>query len=149
MDIEQKTRRLTQKGINEQEKWRALKRYMEEFSLLNEREVPELVLWEKYLVYATAFGIADKVLEQLKIKYPELIDENYMISNGYTYMYMMNRYNFDRTITRGMQSAYSTGLKERYSREVGSYSSGSRRWTEAFLQADGFRWRSEAGMGGR
>lgn len=71
--------RLTQKGINEKELWRGLKKYMEEFSLLNEREVPELVIWEKYLVYATAFGIADKVLKQLKIKYPQITDETYFI----------------------------------------------------------------------
>ncbi len=39
---------------------------MEEFSLLKEKEIPHLVLWEKFLVYATAFGIADKVIKQLK-----------------------------------------------------------------------------------
>ena len=120
-----KTRTLTQKGVNEQEKWKALKRYMENFSLLNEREVPELVLWEKYLVYATAFGIADKVLRQLKIKYPELMDENYMMSNGYMYIYLMNRYNFQRTLTSSMQSAYSVGLREKAAREMASSSSSS------------------------
>ena len=66
----------TQKGINEQEQWKAFKKYMEDFSYLNEKEVPELVLWEKYLVYATAFGIADKVLKQLKVKYPELNNQD-------------------------------------------------------------------------
>ena len=98
---------------------------MENFSLLNEREVPELVLWEKYLVYATAFGIADKVLKQLKIKYPELSDENYMISNGYMYIYFMNRYNFERTLTSSMQKAYSAGLAEKASREMESSHSSS------------------------
>ncbi len=145
-----KTRTLTQKGVNEQEKWKALKRYMENFSLLNEREVPELVLWEKYLVYATAFGIADKVLSQLKIKYPELMDENYMMSNGYMYIYLMNRYNFERTLTSSMQKAYSAGLAEKASREMASShsSSGFRRWRWLFRRWR-LRRRSEAGMGGR
>lgn len=62
----------TKKGVTERDEWKAFKKYMEDFSLLNEKEVPELVLWEKYLVFATAFGIADKVIKQLKIKYPEL-----------------------------------------------------------------------------
>ena len=62
----------TQKGVNEREQWKAFKKYMEDFSLLDEREVPELALWEHFLVYATAFGIADKVIKQLKVKYPEL-----------------------------------------------------------------------------
>ncbi len=144
--IAKKTRALTQKGVNEREKWRALKRYMEDFSLLKEREVPELILWEKYLVYATAFGISDKVLQQLKIKYPELQDENFMINNGYSYIYMMNKINFDRAVVSGMQKAYGAGLQERAAR---NYSSGGGyrrrvlwRWTAA-----GGRWPD--GMGGR
>lgn len=104
---------LTQKGENEKEKWHALKRYMENFSLLNEREVPELVLWEKYLVYATAFGIADKVLSQLKVRYPQLADEQFLINNGYAYMYIMNRYTFDRMIGSSMQRAYNARHKRK------------------------------------
>ncbi len=119
--IRSNLRTLTQKGENEREQWRALKKYMEDFSLLNEREVPELVLWEKYLVYATAFGIADKVLAQLKIRYPQLQDESYMISHGYTYMYMMNRMSFEGALLGSMQKAYTTGLSQRASR---NYSSG-------------------------
>lgn len=61
---------------------------MKDFSMLDQREVPELVLWEKYLVYATAFGIADKVLKQLKIKFPELQDENYM-NTHFAYMHIV------------------------------------------------------------
>ena len=119
--IAKKTRQLTQRGTNEREKWVALKKYMEDFSLLNEREVPELVLWEKYLVYATAFGIADKVLDQLKIRYPEIADENYMISHGYMHLYMINNINFDRAIASGINRAYSSSLSQRAS---SNYSSG-------------------------
>ena len=138
--IAKKARNLTQKGANEQEEWKALKRYMEEFSLLNEREVPELVLWEKYLVYATAFGIADKVLSQLKIKYPEIADESYMISSGYTYMYMMNRMNFDRMIVSGITRAYNTGVTQRNIRTASSSYSGRKRWRTAdFLEEAGGR----------
>lgn len=138
--ISSKKRNLTQKGTNEQEKWKALKKYMEEYSLLKEREVPELVLWEKYLVYATAFGIADKVLKQLKVTYPQIEDENYMISNGYTYMYMMNRMSFDSMITSGIQRAYTAGINQRATR---NYSSGRRRRRRLLrrwrLPADGGR----------
>lgn len=127
--ITKRKRHLTQKGINEQEKWKALKRYMEDFSLLKEREVPELVLWEKYLVFATAFGIADKVLTQLKVKYPELIKEGTMISQGYTYLYLANRMNFDRMLLSGMQKAYRAGINQRAAR---NYSSGRRSWRRLF-----------------
>ncbi len=103
---------LTQKGVELQEQWKGLKKYMEDFSMLDKREVPELVIWEKYLVYATAFGIADKVIKQLKIVYPNFED----ITNGlttYTYMNIMMSTNFSasfsNSITSSMSSIYSSG----------------------------------------
>lgn len=100
----------TQQGRDEIEKWRGLKKYMEEFSLLNEREVPEIAIWEKFLVYATAFGIADKVLKQLKVVYPDI--ENSINVNTYPYMYLMIHTNFSRSfsnaISSSMSSAYSS-----------------------------------------
>ena len=87
--ISKKYRTLTQKGVDERELWVGLKNYMEDFSLLKEKEVPDLILWEKYLVYATTFGIAEKVLKQLKTIYPQITDYNYMASHGYTYLCWM------------------------------------------------------------
>lgn len=79
---------------------------MEEFSLIKEKEVPEIILWEKFLVYATAFGIADKVLKQLKIVYPDL--EN-MINNGnYTFMYLMVHTNFSQSFSSSLASSMSS-----------------------------------------
>ena len=85
---------LTQKGVDEKEAWIGLKNYMEDFSMMDEKEVPELALWEKYLVYATAFGISDKVLKQLKVIYPQISDTQYMTSHGYTYLYWMSSRQF-------------------------------------------------------
>ena len=72
LEISNKIAVLTEEGAEEKEKWKGLKRYMENFSLIEEREIPELALWEEYLVYATAFGIADKVIEQMKAIYPKV-----------------------------------------------------------------------------
>ena len=38
---------------------------------MDEHDIPELVLWEEYMIFATAMGIADKVAAQLEIAYPE------------------------------------------------------------------------------
>lgn len=81
---------LTQKGVDEKEAWIGLKNYMEDFSMIKDKEVPELVLWEKYLVYATAFGISDKVIKQLKVVYPQILDTEYMSTHDYTYLYWMS-----------------------------------------------------------
>lgn len=95
----------TQEGIDESEKWKGLKKYMEEFSMLDKREVPEVVIWEKFMVYATAFGIADKVLKQLKIVYPDL--ENTININDYSYMYLMMNTDFSRSFTNAINTSMS------------------------------------------
>ena len=100
----------TQEGINEQLKWKALKKYMEEFSLLKEKEVPEIVLWEKFLVFATAFGIADKVLKQLKIVYPDFEQQIDINANSGIYLMMHTNLSstFSNSISSSMSSTYSS-----------------------------------------
>ena len=38
----------TQYGVNEQAKWYGLYNFLNSDSLINEKEIPDLVLWEKY-----------------------------------------------------------------------------------------------------
>ncbi len=105
---------ITQKGINEKGGWCGLKRYMEDYSMIDDREVPELVIWEKYLVYATAFGIADKVLKQLKVQYPEIEEGN--IANS-TYLNAMYHNGLNlaiiSSINNSVVKAYNTGVSQR------------------------------------
>lgn len=70
--------------------WQGLKKYMLEFSRMKEYGVPQLSLWEEYLVYATMMGISKQVCDQLRLVYPELNDETYLNSNfGGSFMYYM------------------------------------------------------------
>ena len=109
--LKNRTRVLTQKGIDEAEKWKGLKKFMEDFSLIDEREVPELVLWEKYLVYATAFGVADKVIKQLKMKFPQLLEDNYVYM-PLIYSNSMNT-GFLTSLDKSIAGAYSAGLSQK------------------------------------
>lgn len=104
--IKKKFNVLTQKGVNSKEKWKGLKKYMEDFSLLDEKEIPAIEVWEKYLVYATAFGIADKVLKQLKTIYPN-IDELDAVHTS-TYMYFMYHSNFQTSFSNSISSSISS-----------------------------------------
>jgi uncharacterized membrane protein len=82
--------RLSEKGEYDYAVWHGLEKYMLEFSRMKEYGVPQLVLWEEYLVYATMMGISEKVCEQLRLVYPQLSDEGYMNTNiGTSYMYYM------------------------------------------------------------
>lgn len=69
--------KLTQKGEDEQAEWKGLSKYLKHYSLLNERGVFDIIIWEKYLVYATAFGISEKVIEELYASYPYVFTEEY------------------------------------------------------------------------
>ena len=111
--VQSKINVFTQKGVDEIEKWKGLKKYMEEFSMLDKKELPEIVLWEKFLVYATVFGIAQKVLKQLKIVYPNI--EEMVEINNYTYLYFMMHTNFSTSFS----NAVSTSMSSSYSSATG------------------------------
>ena len=84
---------LTVSGQKEYDKLHALARFMQEFSNMDDHEIPELAMWEDYMVFATAMGIADKVAEQLEIKYPEfktLSETNFDIDN-FVILYFFSR----------------------------------------------------------
>lgn len=147
---------LTQEGADEKAKWIGLSNYMKDYSLLKEKEVPDLVLWEKYLVYATAFGISDKVIEQMKASYPEVFVqeswdngriEQYPIIYFSTYSFYHNAVtvNTISNITRNVGSAYNNSLTQIAAH---SHSSGGGRRRRILWRR---RWPEEvvAGMGGR
>lgn len=50
-----------------------LKRFLQEFTLTNERHVEEVNLWKEYLIFATLFGIADQVRKDMATLCPEYL----------------------------------------------------------------------------
>ena len=58
-----------------------LKKYLEDYSLIKQRYPIEISLWDKYLVYASLLGIADKVSKEIK---EELINKGYSEDDIYT-----------------------------------------------------------------
>ena len=138
INLLRKTNPFTQEGVNEIEAWKGLKKYMEDFSLLNEKEVPDIVLWEKFLVYATVFGIAEKVIKQLKMVYPNF---EQLTGNDYSVTYLMMHTNFNSSFS----SAISTTMSSTYSSATGGgggFSGGGgggggrrwRRWTLKYFK---------------
>lgn len=67
----------TVKGIEDYSKWKAFKKFLLDFGRFSEKELPEIVLWEKYLVYATVFGIAEKVAKAMEVKIRDINDPNF------------------------------------------------------------------------
>lgn len=74
-----------QEGENKHEMWQAFARFLDDFTLFDEREVGDIKVWRRYLVYAVALGRSEKVMQQLKVKFPEIFDT--VTSSGYFYDY--------------------------------------------------------------
>ncbi|MBQ2056911.1 MAG: DUF2207 domain-containing protein, partial [Bacteroidaceae bacterium] len=58
-----------------------LKAFLEDFSLLNERGIMEVKLWDSYMIYAHFFGIADKVRAEMKKLNPEYLEMSALAKN--------------------------------------------------------------------
>ena len=64
-------RRRTKPGQTEAERWDAFRRYLTDFPRLQEAPPATLELWERFLVYGIAFGIAERVLQGAQLHMPE------------------------------------------------------------------------------
>jgi len=58
--------RRTYKSALEIKKWRAFKKFISDFSAMKDAPATLLKLWDEYLVYAIALGVAQKLLENIK-----------------------------------------------------------------------------------
>lgn len=67
------TKVFTKSGKQEYFKVEGLKKFLENYSLMKEREIQDIELWDKYMVYATAFNIPYKITDKMY--------ENYMNTN--------------------------------------------------------------------
>ena len=57
-----------------------LKNFLSDFTLIKDRQVVEVGLWNEYLVFATLYGIADKVRSEFKQVCPEYFDMNKLVA---------------------------------------------------------------------
>lgn len=104
----------TNKGSEHYDKWKAFKNFLNDFGSFELKELPEIVLWERYLVYATIFGLAEAVQKSMNVKINELD------ITGTTYDYYPSFFyiNLGPTINSSINNAISSA----YSRQAANYS---------------------------
>lgn len=111
----------TVNGNEEYVKWKAFAHFLEDFSSMEDYPMPGIEVWEEYLAYATSLKMADKVMEQLKVKLPDA--ESYA-SGTYTrcyYIYPSRRsFHVTSSINNSMRSARVTAVST-----ISSHNSGS------------------------
>ncbi len=109
----------TEKGAEAYSMWLAHRRFLKDFGRFSEKELPEVSLWEKYLVTATVFRLAKRVQKKMELQMTSLGDSTYLSS------YTLINYNLSRSITRSVASSYSSARSTISSHSSGgSYSSG-------------------------
>lgn len=52
-------------------KWHNFAKYLQDFSLIKKNPPESIEIWDKYLVYACALGVADKVRESMEMSIPQ------------------------------------------------------------------------------
>ena len=99
----------TKKGADHYAKWMAHKRFLEDFSRFNEKELPEVTLWDKYLVYAVVLDCADKLSKEMELKMPNMdtTDTTYVEYNPYMYHYFITS-NIYSSINSGIHTAVAS-----------------------------------------
>ena len=64
--------RRSKKGNEDYVRWKAFEKFLKEFTNIKDYPMPGMTVWEHYMVYATAFGIAELVEKQIRFKYQQL-----------------------------------------------------------------------------
>jgi uncharacterized membrane protein len=67
-------------------RWQAFRRFLRDFSRLEEAPPASLALWEEYLVYGIALGVAEDVLEAARLHAPPVVEQSHLYwygSDGY------------------------------------------------------------------
>jgi uncharacterized membrane protein len=62
--------RRTPKGALLHARWQAFRRYLSDFSRVEDSPPASLALWEQFLVYGIALGVAEQVLEAARLHAP-------------------------------------------------------------------------------
>lgn len=91
-------------AVETRAKLKALERWLREFTRLDEAVPTDVVLWNRLLVMAVVLGVADEVVEQLRVSMPEILEDPYLMSSyGWLFWY--------GTDTRAAAAAFSESME--------------------------------------
>ncbi len=78
-------RRRSPNGEEDYVRWMAFKKFLLHFSEMKRHELPSLIIWEHYMVYAITLGVAKEVIKQLQVVYPNMTENNRPFGYGWYY----------------------------------------------------------------
>lgn len=71
-------RQVSPEAVELTAKLRALKRWLKDFTHLDEAVPRDVVLWDRLLVMAVALGVSEEVVRQLRVAAPEVLQDPYI-----------------------------------------------------------------------
>ncbi len=89
---------------------KGLIKFLNDFSLIREKEHIDVKLWDEYLIFAELFGIADKVREEFKKLYPNMQDVNDRM--------LFDKFDLFENIVGDISSACISGARIGYNRNI-------------------------------
>ena len=122
--LESSIEKYTEKGLQVYYEVKGLNKHLVDFSMINELNETSLIKWQEYLIYATALGISELVLKNIKEKLPE-INQEVFDENSISFVDMM-------LISSVFMNDFSEGTISSYGNTGSSFSAGGFRW---------WRWR--------
>jgi uncharacterized membrane protein len=76
-------RQRTPEGARKQAEISGLRRFLRDFSRLDDAPVGDLILYERYLVYAVALGVSKELMQGLQARVPELANQTTVFAPWY------------------------------------------------------------------
>lgn len=97
--------RFTPKGFEYHKKWKNFKKFLKDNSLIKEHPPESIVIWNEYLVYATALGVADSVYKAMKTEV--YVNDDYYNNSLFMFYYFGGHYGLSSAISTGISTATS------------------------------------------
>ena len=115
----------TKRGCNDYTKWKSFRRFLKDFGRFDEKELPEITLWERYLVYASIFGIAEQVGKTMKVKFSEIHPDVNSGDFWFDYMLYSNLNHSVNSCVRSSVKNATSKVNEARAAEISSSSNSS------------------------
>ena len=109
----------TQNGIELYGNLIKFKNYLEDYSLIKERDANEVKIWDYYMIFAACFGISDKVFKNLREVNPE-----FETMSVYSYNTILWSRSYSSSITQSYANFMSAGSGGSTSFGGGGFSGG-------------------------
>jgi len=143
--------RATQYRADAEERWESFKRYIVDYSRLEEAKLAAIHLWEHYFVYAVALGVAERVLNQFQELLKNLPESAQIeLKRNYPLMgsFMTNR-NYSKSFMPFQRATKATQAANTIAKEVRKRNVSNSRSSSSRGRGGGFSGGSSGGGGSR